>query len=273
LFQLGKTLTLTDSFHTSNSDSYRKEFLQCEDQQKRLKKAQKQLDAQLLNSAGDVPYPNVRGAVIIYLHDFFDSPHIYPDLIFPDFWNWICFTIEILQSSKIPFFLKRHPNQLALSDDICLRLSNKYNDASFLPNGLTIQQLAAADIACVVTMYGTVVHEAAYLGVPSIACARHPSAAFDFCNTAKTLIEYEALLRKANALVLNDKQIVKQQVLEFYVMHYLRLPSEQLEAGAHLMDLWRISHSSQSSGQEIAESLFALADDEGFRKFARSLLQ
>ena len=28
---------------------------------------------------------------------FFDSPHIYNDLVFPDFYEWITFTLDVLK--------------------------------------------------------------------------------------------------------------------------------------------------------------------------------
>jgi len=285
--QLGKTLGPTDFFHTKNAENYKRDFLQCEEREQLLREAQVQLESRLSGGVDDatsymaasayadsgVPCPNVRGAVIVYLHDFFDSPHIYPDLVFPDFWTWICFTIETLKSAEIPFFIKRHPNQITLSEDVVVDLSNKYKNLLFVPNGVTTRQLALAGMACAVTMYGTIVHEAAYLGVPSIACARHPHADYDFCHTAKTLAEYESLLRKANALVLADLQLVKQEVLEFYVMHNLNLPSGQFKAKAHLINLWGVANSAQSSAQEIADVTFALAGDSGFKYFVRGLLE
>jgi hypothetical protein len=284
--QLGKTLSSDDFFHTKNAQNYRRDFLQCEESEQRLSAARAQLETRLSGGIDDatsymatsayaessVACPDVRGAVVVYLHDFFDSPHIYADLVFPDFWTWISFTIETLQAAEIPFFLKRHPNQIALSEDVVVDLSKKYNNLLFVPNGVTTRELALAGMACAVTMYGTIVHEAAYLGVPSIACARHPHAAYDFCNTAKTLTEYESLLRKANALVLADKQTVKKEVLEFYVMHNLDLPSDQFKARAYLLKLWGIAHAAQSSAQEIADVTNALADDPGFKSFVRGLL-
>lgn len=285
--QLGKVLSAEDFFHTKSPENYRKDFALREDKEALLKVAQMQLEARIaggLDSATSymttsayvktlASCPDVRGAIVIYLHDFFDSPHIYAGLIFPDFWTWICFTIKTLKSAEIPFFLKRHPNQVALSERVVERLLNRYPDISFIPAGITTTQLVANGMACAVTVYGTIAHEVAYLGVPAIACARHPHVAFDFCNTAQTMAEYEQLLRKSNALFLNDKEAAKQQVLEFYAMHNLDLLPDQIKAKDCLLNLWKISHSDKSSGKEIAVAAHALADDLGFGEFSRSLLK
>lgn len=285
--QIGKMLGLGDFFHTKNPECYRKHFAQREDKEFLLRAAEVQLEARLSGDSdiatsymassayldSGVSCPDVTNAVIVYLHDFFDSPHIYPELVFPDFWTWICFTIETLQAAAIPFFLKCHPNQISQSEEVVLDLSSKYPNLPLIPSGVTTLQLVQGGIACVVTVYGTIAHEAAYLGIPSIACARHPHTAFDFCHTAKTLAEYDALLKRSNELRFDDYKIVKQQVLEFYAMHNLSLTEAETIAREKLMDLWRICHSNQSSGKEIAVATDALADDPGFGEFSRELLK
>jgi hypothetical protein len=53
--------------------------------------------------ADEVPMAS-KTPVVIFLHDFYDSPHIYHDLVFNDFWEWVCFTIETSRSSGIALF-------------------------------------------------------------------------------------------------------------------------------------------------------------------------
>jgi hypothetical protein len=81
-------------------------------------------------------------------------------------------------------------------------------------------------MACAVTVYGTVAHEMAYMGVPTIASANHPHISFDFCKTAKSKIEYAELLR--NALSLDFDQVeMKRQSLIFYYMHNLNVDADE----------------------------------------------
>ena len=60
----------------------------------------------------------------------------------------------------------------------------------------------------------------AYLGVPTIACARHPHISFDFCRTAKSQSEYAKYLQNPLANKI-DKAAMKRQSLIFYYMHNL----------------------------------------------------
>ncbi len=232
--EFAKELTLQDWAHTKNPDDYATEFLKLDRQDERLAMAETALSTRLsggVDSAtaymkksaymesGD-PVPNVRGAVVIFLHDFYDSPHVYREMVFPDFWEWVCFTIETLSSANIPFFIKPHPNQISLSDNVLSELKQRYPGLSMISSGITNKQLAEAGMCCAVTVYGTVAHEMAYLGVPTIACAYHPHVSFDFCRTAESRDEYENLLREATRLQF-DKAAMHRQSLAFYYMHNL----------------------------------------------------
>lgn len=112
----GKRLTQEDDFHTQNFAGYRAGFEALDRQEERLDAARQQLENRLSggidaatsymrkSAYGQIQVelpPCLDGAVVIFLHDFYDSPHVYPDLVFPDFWRWVCFTIEVLQKAGI----------------------------------------------------------------------------------------------------------------------------------------------------------------------------
>ncbi len=234
-----KELTLQDWVHTKNPDGYATEFLKLDHQEERLALAETALSTRLsggVDSAtaymkksayaesGD-PVPDVRGAVVIFLHDFYDSPHVYREMVFPDFWEWVCFTIETLSSANIPFLIKPHPNQISLSDNVLSELKQRYPGLSMISSGITNKQLAEAGMCCAVTVYGTVAHEMAFLGVPTIACAYHPHVSFDFCRTAESKDEYANLLREATRFQF-DKAAMHRQSLAFYYMHNLNSDEE-----------------------------------------------
>lgn len=286
LQQLGKELSVKDVFHTKNPMDYKHAFTKRKDQEQLLELARAHLESRLsggidvatsymttsayVESVAECP--DVQGAIIVYLHDFFDSPHIYADLVFTDFWIWICFTIEILQAAKIPFYLKRHPNQIDISAGVVSELKKKYPSVLFVPDGVTTRQLVKGGMACAVTVYGTIAHEVAYLGVPSIACARHPHIAFDFCHTARSVEEYADLLKQASQLTLGDVDVVRKQVLMFYSMHNIDLLSDRPKAIGRLAELWRACNGSEHDVQEIVSAMERLIQESAFDEFVRTLL-
>ena len=51
---------------------------------------------------------NIKG--VIFFQDFFDSPHDWGEIIFPDFYEWIIFTLTIIKKYNLPIAIKPHPN-------------------------------------------------------------------------------------------------------------------------------------------------------------------
>jgi hypothetical protein len=281
----GKKLSLADDFHTQNFASYRTGFEALDDRDKRLSVARQHLEGRLSGEIDaatsymrksayaqlDVEPPaGLDGAVVIFLHDFYDSPHVYPDLVFQDFWCWVNFTIRILQMTGVHFFLKPHPNQMALSDKVLERLSRKYPDLNWLPTNVSNLQLARAGIACGVTVYGTVAHELAYLGVPSIGCARHPHYTFDFCRTARTKDEYQRMLETYDLLPI-PRQEMRLQALAFYYMHNLHGTDDERKLQQAFVAFWRACNVGEINERKVLLTFQALMNLSAFDRFVTEM--
>lgn len=262
-----KELTLKDFVHTKNPDAYADDFSRLNGREEKLALAESALSARMAGQIDSATaymkksayaesgesVPDVRDAVVIFLHDFYDSPHVYREMVFPDFWEWLCFTIETLNSANIRFFVKPHPNQINLSETALSKLRDRYPDTQMVPSSITNKQLAEAGMACAVTVYGTVAHEMAYLGVPTIAAAHHPHISFDFCRTAESLNEYVELLRHYAEIGI-DKQAMHRQSLEFYYMHNLCVTDEEKALRDAAMD-FRIICDQTAKTDELVDRL------------------
>lgn len=286
LNRFGKKLTISDTYQTLDYSGFRKFFESLPNRSECLEGARQQLEARLAggidaatsymrqsaygNSGVELP-AGLNGAVVIFLHDFYDSPHVYPDLIFDDFWQWICFTIEVLQQTGVNFFLKPHPNQIALSDEALGRLRAKYPDMQWLPAGASNVRLARAGIACGVTVYGTVAHELAYLGVPSIGCARHPHHSFDFCRTARTRDEYEGMLNTYELMPI-PREEMERQALAFYYMHNLYGSVDERELQRAFVAFWRACNVGNATEHEVIQSFQELVRLPAFGRFVEAMV-
>lgn len=286
LQEFGKKLGLQDSYHTRDALNYKRDFEQLVDADSLLNEAQRQLDLRMSGGVDTATsymvasaytettneVPDVRDAVVVFLHDFYDSPHVYPDLVFPDFWEWICFTIDVLRAAGIPTYVKPHPNQIALGVAVIDELLTHFPGLDLISPSVTNKQLVEAGMLCAVTVYGTVAHEMAYLGVPTIACARHPHIAFDFCRTAHSRDEYADLLRSALAPIAN-RDTFRKQALQFFVMHNLSLPQDQIELRDALVKCWKIYIDPRSDVTELAGYFENLAVLPGFAAFVDSVVE
>lgn len=283
---LGKRLSLEDNFHTPDFSTYKFRFSVLHNQEERLLQAQKQLEQRLsggIDAATSYmrksaygnsevnPPQNLKGAVVVFLHDFYDSPHVYPELVFNDFWDWICFTIKILQQSGLNFFLKPHPNQIALSDIALTKLKAQYTALNWLTSEISNVQLASAKIACGVTVYGTVAHEMAYLGIPTIACARHPHHSFSFCRTARSQDEYAKMLTSPEIFPIPIAEM-KRQALTFYYMHNIHGTISERNLAASFVAFWRDCNFGDEPEEAILSKLKALSELPGFNDFISRLI-
>lgn len=280
LAKVGKKISLSDPFHTPDASAYRTRFDQLPNQAELLVMADEQLSFRLsggIDSAtsymrqsaygqqqADLP-SGLEGAVVVFLHDFYDSPHVYGGLVFPEFWRWICFTIDVLRESGIPFFLKPHPNQISLGASVLDDLKQRYQGLLWLDQSAGNNRLASAGIACGVTVYGTVAHELAYLGVPSIACARHPHHTFDFCRTAQTESEYRRLLQDYRSCSL-DREEMRRQALAYYTMHNLLDQPQARQLQQKYAALWKACNDSNATGESVCGLTRAVQADPEFSR-------
>lgn len=239
--------------HTSRHQHYLKDFNEMSepDRHAALSKAEHGLSGRLNGQKDSATFymrnsaykkteskcPDVSGSVVIFLHDFFDSPHVYDWMLFADFYEWITKTLDFAINNEIPIAVKPHPNQIIESEEIVEKLKVKYKEITFLSAGITNRQLVDQGIACGVTVYGTVIHELNYMGIPCIACADHPSIAFDDSLTARTMSTYYKLLSDYKSLPF-DQDKARYNSLAFYYSHNLKLNTEEHLLQEILLKYW-----------------------------------
>lgn len=282
--EFAKPLTLTDWVHTKNATLYAEQFAQLPEQDEKLAAAAAAIGHRLSGGVDGAtaymkksayaesatPIPDVGGATIIFMHDFFDSPHVYHDTVFPNFWEWVCFTMDTLQAANKKFYLKPHPNQIGQSQTVLDDLKRHYADLPLLPAAVSNVQLVEAGIACAVTVYGTVAHEMAYLGIPTIACARHPHISFSFCQTARNRDEYAELLSQPMDTQM-DKAEMRRQSLIFYYMHNLSL-ADELKTLISAATTYRITSANVDQAAELVPLLQSMAVLPGFQHSVAQLV-
>jgi hypothetical protein len=163
-----------------------------------------------------IDWPNT---VVILAHCFFDSPHIYRDLIFPDFYEWITFTMDELAKQKnLTILVKQHPNGLEKNNEIFEELKIKYKNSNikFIDKKTSQLQIINSKPKAIITAYGTAASEFSYQGFPVLAIYDNPFTAFNFNHLASTVDEYRDKLK--NITLLESKQN-KKEIIEFYYMH------------------------------------------------------
>lgn len=156
--------------------------------------------------------------ILMMLHCFFDSPHRYRSMLFPDFCEWLDFTLTKAGETAFDWYVKPHPNGLPGNELIIEKYKNKFPNITFIDPLVTNNQIVAEGINSIFTVFGTAGHEMAYLGVPVVNAGDNPHLAYAFNFHPKSLQEYEYLIKHADKL---NAQIDRKQIEEFIYMYYI----------------------------------------------------
>jgi hypothetical protein len=167
--------------------------------------------------------------VVMMLHSFFDSPHIYRHMVFPDFLEWVEATLRFLSTPELrdryDVLLKPHPNRFPSEDAVIADILARHPHAKLLPSETSNAAVAGIHPACVLTVYGSVVAELSYQRIPVVTCGDNPTSSFRFAFEARSKEEYFDLLRRADSLALDREQF--EEIGAFMYMHYIVGQSEQ----------------------------------------------
>jgi hypothetical protein len=164
------------------------------------------------------------GAVVIFLHDFLDSPGWYGDNVFIDQYEWLYRIMDITQKYPgINVIFKYHPAFREWNIRILDKLikDDRFKKVIIFRDDVSVAQIKEAGARAVLTMFGSVMYEAAFVDLPVLACSSHPGIKFDLAYTASTLKEFDDLL---NGICRN--QVIKgaaasAAVLAFGAQKYL----------------------------------------------------
>jgi hypothetical protein len=238
--EVSKKLSKEDPYQTKYSNNYKEEFSELGNGVKLKELTRKiineKFSGKIISSISYmkqssyheslVETVDLSGFIVIYLHDFYDSPHIYRWMIFPDFYIWLTYTIEYFLINNIKFCIKPHPNALPDNKEIIERIKMSYPNVHFLDSKISNLQLVKSGIIGGLTVYGTIGHELPYFDIPIVSCGDNPHVSFSFCKTAKNIDEYENYILDMSKSKLT--KINKDEILSFYYMHNLNYTDEEL---------------------------------------------
>ena len=158
--------------------------------------------------------------IFIFPHCYLDNPHRYRSMIFPDFYDQVCFILnKSLKLDQYEWYYKPHPNELKSTEDIHKKLLENYPKVIYLDSKVGHQHIISQKPKCIITNHGTIAHEYSYFNIPVINTGDNPHINYNFCLHVKT----KKYLTK---VLLNlDKHLKKikfnrKKIYEFMYMHY-----------------------------------------------------
>lgn len=225
--------------------SYRQMFrkLSINEQRKGLALAKKQLELRFRGHVGvDIPYStksafhssrkgkkvvksseNIK--VLICTHCFYDNPHGYGEMLFLDFFEWLCFLGKISERTAYDWYIKVHPDYWPGTMKVVRKIIEMFPKITLIPHDVSHHQLVEEGIDFVLTAYGTVGHEYPALGIQVINAGYNFRIAYDFNWHPKSIEEYEHLLLNMDKL---SKNIKLEDIYEFYYINHYYVCADDL---------------------------------------------
>ena len=230
-----------------NFKFFKKDFLRIKNKKQALTISKKNLDLRISGISGvdvglfnrekssfsrkkikrNLMQKNSKIKILICTHDFLDSIHVNGKNFFPDFYLWIDFLGKISneKSNDYDFYIKNHPNlgnkyekYQKYTEKFVNQLIKKYPKIKKIPNDTSHHQIISGGINYVLTVYGSVGIEYAYLGIPVINASRNnPHINYNFNLNPKNQREYIKILSN---LKKKKFEINKKEVLECYFMKH-----------------------------------------------------
>lgn len=164
-----------------------------------------------------------RKSIIIFLNDFFDGPGRFKSAIFPDFYEWIIFTLDNAAKTNFDWYVKPHPRSQPGNDNIINLLKNKYkkyNNIYFLDKNFSNKKLINLNFKSVFMHHGNATAEFALKNFPVVNSCKGSMDNYNFFIKPKNKNQYLKMIFSADNLKIkiDKKEIYEWTYMNFY--HY-----------------------------------------------------
>tara|TARA_Y100000590_G_C15742395_1_gene1020743 strand:- start:4188 stop:5846 length:1659 start_codon:yes stop_codon:yes gene_type:complete len=170
---------------------------------------------------------NKKLKILIATHSVGDACNAYGVNFFPDFKKWLEYLSNLSKETDFEWYIKDHPyysdlklaRSLDRTTELTKQIVNNNKKIIHLDSDVSHHQIIGEKINFVLTVYGTIAFEYAYLGIPVIVATKNcPTSKYSFNILPKDLKDYENILRNLDKI---DHKINKNEVLEYYFMRYI----------------------------------------------------
>jgi hypothetical protein len=167
-----------------------------------------------------------RPKVLVMGHDFFDSPHIYGSMLYPDFYEWLKGVLSFAKESPYQFLIKPHPNGSGDQEAVYASICRDFPNVILLDKGTSNRALTSLKIEYVVTVYGTVAYEFSAQGYTVLCCGMNPHSHYSFSYQVQTRDELARILLGKEK---PELKIDLNEVYEFVSIHNYRFYRRELQ--------------------------------------------
>ena len=211
------------------------------------------------NSNFNITKKNLDFEVVIFLPNFFECQREWGKIIFNDFYEWIIFTLDYFNKTKLKVAIKPHPNIYSIHPEnkkLIEFLKKNYNehiwlDAKF-PNKIIFNKTKLA-----ISPWGSVLWELAYFNIPNISIGENPGKKFNLSFNPKNIQEYINLIKNYKKL----KNAVSKKTIYEFVYVYMLNNNDAYKSIARNIELKKIDLTVSNGLEEFIKRFKRYEDD------------
>ena len=158
--------------------------------------------------------------IIIFLHCFYDYPHRFRSMIFPDFFEHALYFMKKSKLlDKYEWYYKPHPHSLVGHSNIHKIMLKDFPNIIQLDKRVSHREIIKLNPKCIITNHGSVAHEYAAFNIPCINTGDNHQINYDFCINVSSEKELERIMNNLDQCTKKLK-IDKKEIYEFLFMNY-----------------------------------------------------
>lgn len=159
--------------------------------------------------------------IVIFSHNFYDSPHRHRFMTFPDFYEYLMYFAKLSKRfNKYQWIIKPHPNDTASSDHIFKEISDKFPNIKILNNQTSNVEILKLKPSLIITNHSTAGHEFAYLKIPVLNTGDNIHINYKFNLHAKSEKEIFNIIKNLDFYT-KKINFNKTLIYEFMYMHFV----------------------------------------------------
>ncbi len=267
--QYNKKLTNKDYYSVDNYRKFKTIFSKLKNKKERINLSKKMLNRIFFKNRKDISFNDYMEVnpfkknniklkkkydAVVFLPNFFESQREWGDLIFPDFYEWILYTCNLIKDYNLNIAIKPHPNIFFSNREslkVISELKKKYNNIEWISPSTSNIELFK-NIKCGISPWGTILWELAYFNIHSISAGEHPACRYKIGFEPRSVSQYKKYLLSVSNL--EPKKDISKKILEYCYMYYI-YNNDAFKNTARKLNLNKINFSTSSSLKNFINKL------------------
>ena len=215
--------------------------------------------------------------VVIASHAFNDVPHGHRHRLFIDYYEWLVETLKICyEIPNINWLVKEHPQvgkRYKVSQTAEKLVNTKYDRCQNIK--LAPQDMSNLSLLnfchAVVTVSGTMAHELACFGIPSILAGSSDYSDCGFTYNPLSINEYKTILNSVHQLPKLSQESINKAYVAYAIRHHYK-KTTTISKIPHKNNLYYSRSLAQNWGTRIKENKLEIEKDPLFQNFMTQIL-